>query len=188
MPPKIKLTKKTIMSASLNIVRESGVSGLNARAIASGIGCSTQPIYSLYANMDELKADMLEYANQYFGKSLKEQVERETKVENGFLKFGLSYINFAKQEPNIFKLLFLSDSWGAVGFHEMVSPVDHSFILESIGGNDTKMSDDGKQRYFLDMWVYTHGVAMMAAFGGMNVSDDEVIEMLTRVSKAIFQN
>lgn len=185
MPPQARLTKETILKAGLDLVREKGLEGLNARALASAMGCSTRPLYSIYTSMDQLKADLFGFANQYFGSFLQESVRKEAKTDNGFLKFGLAYIHFAEQEPNIFKMLFLTESIGAEGLGGMVSPADHGFVLESIRNGDAAMSEAAGQQYFLDMWVFTHGMAMLAAFGGMEVSDDEAIAMLTRMSKAV---
>ena len=185
MPPKAKLTKTDILDASLAVVRECGVDSLNARSLAVKIGCSTRPLYSVYQNMDEIKNDLFEYANGYFGDFLQSHIAEITKVDNAFLNFGLTYIHFATQEPNLFRLLFLTEKIGAKDFEGLVSPVDHAFILNSIGTGESDMTEAVAAQYFLDMWIYTHGMAMMAAFGGMEVSDDEIIAMLTRISKSV---
>lgn len=40
MPPKIKVTQDQIILAAMNIVRESGIDALNARALAKHLDCS----------------------------------------------------------------------------------------------------------------------------------------------------
>ena len=55
MPPKVKITKNEIVQAGLDIVRHEGEDSLNARGIAAVLGCSTQPIFSNYASMEELR-------------------------------------------------------------------------------------------------------------------------------------
>ena len=57
MPPKVKVTREDIVDAALDIIRESGEDALNARAVASKLGVSTQPIFSNYESMDMLKKD-----------------------------------------------------------------------------------------------------------------------------------
>ncbi|MEI3065320.1 MAG: TetR family transcriptional regulator [Oscillospiraceae bacterium] len=44
------------MDAAVEVLREGGFSAVNARSVAKKLGCSTQPIYSSFQNMDELKA------------------------------------------------------------------------------------------------------------------------------------
>ena len=58
MPPKVKTTKDEILKAALGIVRKGGAQALNARALADALGCSTQPVFSNYPGMDELRADV----------------------------------------------------------------------------------------------------------------------------------
>lgn len=55
MPPKIRVEKEDIIKAAAEIVREKGISSLNARAVAAKLGVSTQPIFSNYSTMEELK-------------------------------------------------------------------------------------------------------------------------------------
>ena len=58
MPPKVKITKEDIIKTATQLVRESGEDAINARAIASALGCSTQPIFSNFATMEQLQENM----------------------------------------------------------------------------------------------------------------------------------
>ena len=55
MPPKVKITKENIIQAAMDIVRNAGADALNARNIAAKLDCSTQPIFSNFATMDQLR-------------------------------------------------------------------------------------------------------------------------------------
>ena len=55
MPPKVKVTKEDIINAAVDIVRKSGAQAINARTVASVLNCSTQPVFSNFATMDELR-------------------------------------------------------------------------------------------------------------------------------------
>ena len=59
MPPKIRITKEDILSTAVEIVRQEGAAALNARAIASSLHCSTQPIFSNFETMDVLRAAVI---------------------------------------------------------------------------------------------------------------------------------
>lgn len=54
MAPKIKITKKDIIEAATELVRTNGEQAINARAIASYLNCSTQPVFSNFSTMNEL--------------------------------------------------------------------------------------------------------------------------------------
>ena len=57
MPPKVKITKENIIDTALDIVRSK--SSLNARTLAAALNCSTQPLFSNFASMDELRLAVL---------------------------------------------------------------------------------------------------------------------------------
>ena len=59
MPPKVKVTKEEIINAALALVRENGTDAINARSIAASLACSTQPIFSNFATMEELQKDVI---------------------------------------------------------------------------------------------------------------------------------
>ena len=66
MPPKIKVTDEHIVDAALNIVRTHGPDAINARTIAAALDCSTQPIFSNFATMEELRMAVLEKAYDHY--------------------------------------------------------------------------------------------------------------------------
>ena len=103
MPPKVKVTKEDIINAAVNIVRSSGAQAINARTIASVLNCSTQPVFSNFATMDELCLAVVERADIL----CQEYMQRE--VESGefpaYKANGMAYIRYAKEEKELFKLL-----------------------------------------------------------------------------------
>lgn len=96
-----------ILNTVLTITRENGFEYVNARSIAKELNCSTRPIFTCYENMEELKNDFLNFAFDYYNK----YVENYNQVEKPkpYLLFPLSYVEFAKTESQLFKLLFISD-------------------------------------------------------------------------------
>lgn len=63
MPPQLKFTKAEIINAALNVTRNNGISGLTARALAAELGCSVEPIFGLFKNMEE--AEVLSILNSF---------------------------------------------------------------------------------------------------------------------------
>ena len=51
MPPKPKVSRDDIAVTALGLVRSEGVAALNARRLATALGCSTQPIFSNFASV-----------------------------------------------------------------------------------------------------------------------------------------
>lgn len=157
MPPKVKINKSDIVKAALNIVREKGENALNARAVAAALECSTQPIFSNYANMEALREDVIAeayniYYNEYLQPDLKTVKAPPLKVSS------MAYIRFAKNEKELFKLLFMRDRSND---DEKVTD-EWEEIIKLIQAKN-KVSYEQATKIYLETWLYIHGVATMLA-------------------------
>lgn len=174
MPPKVKITKEEIIKTALGILREKGVSSVNARGIADELGCSTQPVFSNFATMDELQSEVMNTAYQlYFG-----FLERE--VRSGkypdYKAFGMAYIRFAKEERELFKYLFMrdraSDTFGQTpDFERSVE-----MIMNSNG-----LTREKAERLHLEMWMLVHGIGTVIATSFLNFEWETISDMLSDV-------
>ena len=54
MARKETITKNDILNAAFEMARTEGVGQVSARTLAAKAGCSTQPIFRVYKNMEEL--------------------------------------------------------------------------------------------------------------------------------------
>ncbi|MBQ7801223.1 MAG: WHG domain-containing protein [Oscillospiraceae bacterium] len=173
MPPKIKITKPAIIAAAMAIVRESGAGALNARALAARLGCSTQPIFSNYANMEALRSDVIAEANRLYQRYLREDM---TSGEFPLYKAsGMASIRFAREEPELFKLLFMRDRSA-----EDVSGEERKLDdLLPIIQNSTGLSREEAFLLHLEMWIFVHGIATMAATAYLDWDRDMTSRVLT---------
>ena len=58
MPPKPIITKQDIINAAIQLVRENGISSVNARNLAKTLNCSTKPLFRIYTNMDKREMEL----------------------------------------------------------------------------------------------------------------------------------
>ena len=172
MPPKVKITKDNVVTAALEIVRTSGEQALNARTVAAALGCSTQPVFSNFATMEELRLAVMEKADAL----CQEYIRCE--VESGefppYKASGMAYIRFAKEERELFKLLYMCDRAGE-------PPEDSELTdrMESLVHSNTGLDGIRAKLFHLEMWAYVHGIATMFATGYLNLPWDLVSQMLT---------
>ena len=75
MPPKAKVTREAVVRAAVKVVQKRGAAALNARAVAGELGVSTQPVFSNYNSMGELRAEVLEKANALYQSYLAREME-----------------------------------------------------------------------------------------------------------------
>lgn len=55
MPRATKFLKEDIIEAACAVVKKEGLSAINARRVAKELGCSVQPIFYQFENMEDLK-------------------------------------------------------------------------------------------------------------------------------------
>ena len=157
MPPKFKFTRQEITTAALCVARKSGISALTARSLASELGCSVKPIFGLFKNMEEVQQEVLKAADDLYQSYIKEDVEEG--VYPPYKASGMAYIRFAKEEKELFKLLFMRDRTHE---HFEESKEEIKPLIELIQKN-LKLSEEDAYLFHLEMWVYVHGIATMLA-------------------------
>ena len=178
MPPKIKITKEEIINTVLDILRKDGEEAINARSSAAVLGCSTQPIFSNFASMEDLlKATRVAAYDIYLA-----SLEREANSGKypQYKAFGMAYIRFASEEKQLFKLLFMCDR--TINTHVSNDDFDASvrMIMEANG-----VSFEKACLMHLEMWSFVHGIATMFATSFLNLEWDLISDMLTDVYQGI---
>ena len=173
MPPKVKISKEDIVKTALDIVKSSGADAINARNIALALGCSTQPIFSNFNSMDQLRLAVVGKADEL----CQEYIERE--IEGGkypsYKASGIAYIKFAKEQKELFKLLYMRDRAG----EDIPAQMELDAQMESIIQKTTGLDGDRQKLFHLEMWAYVHGIASMFATGFLNLEWELVSRILT---------
>ena len=178
MPPKVKITKEEIIQTALFLVRENGEQAINARAIATALHCSTQPIFSNFATMKELQNAVLQAAYERYLSFLKNEVE-EGKYPP-YKAFGMAYIRFGKEEKQLFRLLFMRDRTG-----EDLSPsIDFEESVQMIASANGVTEETARQMH-LEMWACVHGIGTMLATSFLPLEWELISDMLTDVYQGI---
>ncbi len=178
MPPKVKITKKDITEIALELVRKSGESAINARSIASALGCSTQPVFSNFATMDELKGAVVTAAYECYLGFLEREVASGKYPQ--YKSFGMAYIRFAKEERELFKLLFMCDRKGG----NLTPTADFEESVRLIM-NANGISREKAELMHLECWTCVHGIATMLATSFLELDSELISKMVTDVYTGI---
>lgn len=173
MAPRPKVTKEEILNAAFNIVREQGESALTAKTLAARAGCSTQPIFWCFSGMGEVMQMVTEKAKVLFSDVLRQKKEGV----NPFKNLGLNYIKFAKEETNLFKMLYMS---GKAEPEKLLDDENTPFAIDVIV-KEKGLSEEDARRVFRELWLFSHGIATMTATGTARFSEEETEIMLTDV-------
>ena len=173
MPPKVKVTKEDIIHTAVTIVRNSGAQAINARTVAAALNCSTQPVFSNFATMEELRLAVVEQADCLCQAYMRR--EMESGKYPAYKASGMAYIRFAKEEKELFKLLYMRDRSG-----EMI-PEEAGLTneMQTMVQNNTGLDETVAKLFHLEMWAYVHGIATMFATGFLDLEWELVSRMLT---------
>ena len=172
MPPKQRITREMILERSFAMFCREGMEAVNARSVAKALNCSTQPIFSNYQSMEELKKDALAYADRLYQSYL--SADMGSGEFPPYKASGMAYIRFAKEEKELFRLLFMRDRTGET----LQEDRNIDGIMELIRQN-TGMDEEHARLFHIEMWIYVHGIATMCATSYLDWDKDMISRMLT---------
>ena len=94
----------------------------------------------------------------------------------------MSYIKFAMQEEKLFQLLFMHGQEETKGIEDVLATIDENYevILQSVKELYGLQQEEAMKLY-QNIWIYTHGLAVLCATGVCGFTEAEVSEMLTEV-------
>ncbi|MGM9788171.1 MAG: hypothetical protein ACI3ZF_04615 [Candidatus Cryptobacteroides sp.] len=170
MPRTAFFSKETIISKALELVRAEGSDTLSARNLSKALNCSISPLFTVFENMDEIKTEVRKAAAQLFA----DYVDDVTDYNPAFKEFGLRLVRFAKEEKNLFYLLFLDTE--ETGRDQVFKKAQ-----ECLEGIEEEYGITAQQADFLftQMWTYTCGLAIMNMKGSEALSEDEISQRLS---------
>lgn len=175
MPPKNKFTQAQIVAAAVELTRQKGFDAVTARDLGAALGTSSKPVYTAFDNMSQLKEAVILAAQKIYLRFCDE--ETVSGKYPAYKATGMAYIRFAREERNLFRLLFMRDRSG-----EAVCANDESYdnvihIVETLTGLDHQDAN----LFHAEMWIVVHGIATMFATAYMDWDMELVSRMLTDI-------
>ncbi len=179
MPPKTIFTKEQIIEAGFSIVRTKGMDALTARSLAETLGCSTKPIFGLFANMQEVQQAVMAAANACYQNHIANAIASSQALP--YKASGLAYIQFARQEQQLFQLLFMRDRSTEAMTEDRaeIRPL-LALIQQNLG-----VDEDTAYRFHLEMWIYVHGFATMIATNYLPWDENFISTSLTDIYQGL---
>ena len=177
MPPKARFTREEIVAAALGIVRKSGIEALTARTLATELGSSARPIFTVFQNMEELQAEVRDAAMKVF-ESYAELAKEFTPV---FKQIGIQMILFANKEPKLFQLLYMQEHSDSKGFDEYFRYLGETGELcLNVLMQEYELNRKEAEALFKQVWIFTYGICVLCATGACRFGEAEIQELLSR--------
>lgn len=178
MAPKNKFTKEEMVEAALRVVKAKGIEGLTAKTIADELGTSTQPIFTSFGSMDEVRAEVYAAAESVYDRYTNRGLEEDIP----FLGVGKQYIRFARQEPELYRMLFLkrTQEYSAMKSMRHLQERARPAMM-----NTYHISAEEADLYFRNLWFVVHSLSILIVNGDCVYSDQEIGQIITGLSIGI---
>jgi len=172
MARKKTISRDQILTAAYEVVANDGFSKFTARNIANQMKCSTQPIYLEFANMDDLKQEVV----KVIFKHLSEDIFTREVTTNRLIDFGLNYIDFATKEKKLYRALYLEDSGNGLMMQETSFRWFKKIAIEH--SDYANLSDEQIQSIYIGFWIVATGMASLMSAGILEFVQEDVIKAL----------
>lgn len=156
MPPTVRFTRDAVLNAACQLMRREGMDALNARAIAKELGGSTQPIFRLFTNMEDLHRELILYVARQFQAHAEADMAQS---DSPYIQLCTTYLLYGRDEPELFKLLFMRDRVSKGQYSDQTN----FDLVFNIIKKETPLDDETALRFFERTWLFIHGLAVCIA-------------------------
>lgn len=156
MPPTVRFTRDAVLHAACQLMRREGIEALNARAIAKELGGSTQPIFRLFTNMEDLHRELILYVARQFQAHAEADMAQS---DSPYIQLCTTYLLYGRDEPELFKLLFMRDRVSEGQYSDQTN----FDLVFNIIKKETALDDETALRFFERTWLFIHGLAVCIA-------------------------
>ena len=178
MPPTVRFTRDAVLHAACQLMRREGMEALNARAIAKELGGSTQPIFRLFTNMEDLHRELILYVARQFQAHAEADMAQS---DSPYIQLCTTYLLYGRDEPELFKLLFMRDRVSEGQYSDQTN----FDLVFNIIKKETPLDDETALRFFERTWLFIHGLAVCIATKYIPCQDERyLISMLKEAYNA----
>lgn len=175
MPPTVRFTRDAVLHAACQLMRREGMEALNARAIAKELGGSTQPIFRLFTNMEDLHRELILYVARQFQAHAEADMAQS---DSPYIQLCTTYLLYGRDEPELFKLLFMRDR---VSEGQYSDQTNFDLVFDIIK-KETPLDDETALRFFERTWLFIHGLAVCIATKYIPCQDERYLISMVKES------
>ena len=174
MPRTKQIEKQDILRTAAEVIRQKGESALTVRGIAGVLGCSTQPLYYEFANIEQLRAELLPYVRQQY---------LQFRCSN-YKEFGRHFLNFARQEKELFRFVYLRRR--APG-ETLLDDINYDETIRLLSQN-LEMEPETARRMHHQMQLRCYGLGVMLATDYLELTEAQIETELTEFYSLILRH
>lgn len=165
MPRKPKFTREEVLDSAFEVARESGVEAVTAAGVAANMGYTGSSLFTHFDSMEEIRAEVYGRAKamvmEYFLGCMEYQP--------AFKEMGLRWVRFAKEEPQLYRMLFLGKEKNILKeFDKVLNPMKKEVQKEfGLSGEDAAELISG-------CITQANGISAFIINGSGDYTDEEI--------------
>ena len=174
----------------MRLVRERGYRyreiTVTARSLAKELKCSVKPIFTAFDSMDDVIYATAERAKSIFLDFMQQPYEKLS-----FMRIGLRWIDFARCEPNLYKLLLVPSLGGA----RLTTPLNVFMNFEGLTEkiipiivSEFDLSRENACRLYNQMIIHAHGMACILVSGQTDFNEHSIREIFSETVESLVEH
>jgi AcrR family transcriptional regulator len=180
--------RKALLREAYEVLRRDGAEAVSLRAVAGAVGVSPSAAYHHFPDKDALLVAAGDLAAELFDRRMVDAAasvrgDSDRAALKRFIALGRAYIDFAQEEPHLFRHMFGElcaakspvTTGGSPAFDALMAALD---TLMERG----LLRPSARQGLELVAWSCVHGFAVLAAAGLLPAaSRDDLLDALCRI-------
>lgn len=169
-----RITRESILQAAIQTIQSGGAESLTVRNIAKTLGCSTQPLYYEFENIQHLKDALQDYIRENFLKF----------HNDSYRAFGQSFLSFATKEKELFRFLYLQHRQPG---QDLLDDLNWEMLISLLAKN-LEMPLETAREMHRQMQFRCYGLSVMLAIGYQSMNQEQIDQELTDFFRIILRH
>lgn len=180
MPPKVKFQKEEIIRAALKVASGQGIDAVTSREVARVLGVSTRPIFTYYETMEQLRRDVYELAKRQY----RDYIRRGLAEPIPFQGVWRYYLRFAREEPELYRLLFLTRPGSFTGGATEALRDSQDLVRESVM-RIYSMDAHTADCFSRNLWLSAFSFAALIVTDDCPYTEEQILAIGAEISLAL---
>ena len=183
--------RRTLIDATVELVRNHGPEKFSMADACKAAGVSKAAPYRHFKNKEELLKDVMAYGFMNMGSRMKAQSEgHEPGSDDRINALGWTYISFAMDEPELFRLMFGDHIEKDLYGEDAIGRDTFQLLLDEIIIRTQLKTESEIMAVAFPLWTLVHGAATLTINNNYNriYPDNDTKAMIAEATKQLLAN
>lgn len=182
MGRKVQISREVILDKAVQLLLREGYGAITVQALATEVGCSTQPIVWHFENMRGFRKAFLDHC---IGFAKARFMVCDGSLDEILSETACRYIGIAAQMPHLFRFVFV-DNKEECKNHEIIQSLqlENTKRIVTLLESEKGLSQAQAAAFLMDFEFYIHGIASYTASGFCSYSAHQIKSLAGRAKDA----